>query len=298
MPTSWWTRGPVLPVDRIHSAFNLLLAGLWVGHAWRSQLALPLCLLHLTGAAMPLLLGIAPTPLSRSVAIAREYYPLLWLESYWMELGVLLPLLHPVTHDPMVLHLENALRFWGWQAPRAPDRLVNEVMYLFYASYLPLLVLTPIVCGLLGRVDIIRDYAWRVSLVALVCFTMYLVWPVAGPGYAEGGLPPVTGPLSGGVRAIRALGDARGSAFPSSHVAISCTIALVLWHWLPRRVALGLAGLVVGIAVACVYTRNHYLVDVLAGVALAGALHGWQTRSPCTAASRMDPMRGGQDVFG
>jgi len=267
-----WTGAQVLPADRIHSAYNLLLAALWATCLTRSTIAMPLGMLHLVAAGLPALIRRAPKQLSWPVAVLREYYPLLWIESYWVELGTLIPLLHSGTHDAMILRLQAALSGGAWNpeaVTRAPNWIMNETMYFFYASYLPLLIISPIVLGVAGRTDIVRDFALRVSLVAVVCFSMYLAWPVAGPGYAPGGLPPATGAFSHGMQLIRSLGDVQGSAFPSSHVAISVTIALVGWRWLPRFIALALAALAIGIAVGCVYTRNHYVADVVAAVTLA-----------------------------
>jgi len=267
-----WGAAQVLPGDRLHSAYNVLVAVLWATCIARSKVAMPLTILHLIAASLPELIRRAPERLSPGVAVLREYYPLLWLECYWIELDSLIRLLHGGTHDAAILRLEAALMGALWNVDavaRAPGWFMNETMYFFYASYLPLLVLPPILLGVVGRTEILRDLAFRVSLVAVVCFSIYLAWPVAGPAFGPGGLSPATGAFSHGMRLIRSVGDSEGSAFPSSHVAISVTIALVGWRWLPRRLALALAALVTIIAIACVYTGNHYVVDVLAGATLA-----------------------------
>jgi membrane-associated phospholipid phosphatase len=287
-----WTGEQILPADRLHSAYNALLAVLWVTCLTRSSLVVPLSVLHLIAAGLPVLIRRAPKHLSLGVAVLREYYPLLWLECYWVELDSLIRLLHSGNHDAAILRLETAL--WGglWNpdtVASAPNWLMNETMYFFYASYLPLLVIPPIVLGVLGRIGVLRDLCFRVSLVSMVCFSIYLAWPVAGPAFRPGGLSPATGAFSHGMHVIRSLGDSEGSAFPSSHVAISVTIALVGWRWLPRRMALALAALVVIIAVACVYTRNHYVIDVVAGAALAMILQPLAVRAQRHVPGRVLP---------
>jgi membrane-associated phospholipid phosphatase len=277
-----WSGATLLPADRVHAAYNLLLAALWAACATRSSVAIPLGVVHLLAASLPVLLRRAPPQLTPGVAVLREYYPLLWLESYWIELDPLIRLLHDRSHDAAILRLETALtgRLWNPELiVGTPSSLLNETMYFLYASYLPLLILPPIVLGMVGRTDIVRDLAFRVSVVAVICFTIYLAWPVAGPAFGPGGLSPVTGAFSHGMRLIRSVGDSEGTAFPSSHVAISVTIALVGWRWLPRRIALALTAWVGAIAVTCVFTGNHYVVDVVAGALLAVMLQPLAHRS-------------------
>jgi len=267
-----WSGKHLLPADSLHAGYNLLIAGLWASRLSRASIATPLCVCHVVAAGLPLLIRRASARLASPVAVLREYYALLWLAAYWLELDWLIQLLHRDSHDAAILRLEHPLIAGAWQAEAVthpPSWMVNETMYLLYASYLPLLVVTPIALGIAGRQDILREFSFRVSLVALCCFSIYLAWPVAGPAYGATGLPSVTGVVSGGIRFIRGLTDSKGTAFPSSHVAIATTICLVGWRWLPRCPAIALTVLVAGIAIACVYTRNHYLVDAAAGVLLA-----------------------------
>jgi membrane-associated phospholipid phosphatase len=73
------------------------------------------------------------------------------------------------------------------------------------------------------------------------------------------------------VHAILAGGSSWGTAFPSSHVAVSWVAALVLWRehrrafWLAAPVAFGLA-------LGTVYGQFHYAVDAVAGAGF-GLLH-------------------------
>jgi membrane-associated phospholipid phosphatase len=282
------TQARVIPADRIHAVYNLLLAALWATCLSRSHLAAPSALLHLTAACLPVLLRHGPERLTPPVAVLREYYPLLWIESYWIELAVLIPLLHCGTHDAVILRFEAAVGLGSWNidvATGARNWTTNEAMYFLYFSYLPLLIVTPIALGIARRLDIVRDFAFRVSLVALVCFSIYLAWPVAGPAYTLPGPRLITGPFSRGMQALRSWGDAEGTAFPSLHVAIATTIALVGLRWLPRRIAFVLAALAVGIAIACLYTNNHYLVDVVTGATLAILLHAPAVHRPQRQAS-------------
>jgi membrane-associated phospholipid phosphatase len=68
---------------------------------------------------------------------------------------------------------------------------------------------------------------------------------------------------------VRAAGDALGTAFPSSHTAGAVTLAVILWRWGSAPVAWMGVTAAVAIAMATVYTGNHFPVDTLAGIAVA-----------------------------
>lgn len=259
-------------VDLLHSAYNLLLAAIWGACLGKTSAAIPLSLLHLTVAALPLLLRRARAQWPATASVLREYYPLLLAGCYWIELAPLIPLLHSGTHDLALQQLESSLTRGMWNsmvANNAGHSILNETMYFFYASYLPLLVLPPFILGLRGRIDVLRDLSARVCLVAMTCFICDLAWPVAGPSYVAMRKPIASGIFSSGMIMLRTLGDAKGTAFPSLHVTVSVTIVLVAWRWFSRRLALLLSALVFFLSVSCVYTGNHYVPDVLAGALLA-----------------------------
>jgi membrane-associated phospholipid phosphatase len=89
------------------------------------------------------------------------------------------------------------------------------------------------------------------------------------------------GPLRATVERILRAGSSRGTAFPSSHVAVSVAQTLALWQ-LARGVAPALAPATtvatVLLAAGAVYGGFHYAVDVLAG-ALVGAVTGLAGRA-------------------
>jgi membrane-associated phospholipid phosphatase len=78
---------------------------------------------------------------------------------------------------------------------------------------------------------------------------------------------------------------------PSVHLGVTTLIACALWSTPLRWPALGYL-LAMGFAV--VYGGEHYAVDVLAGVALAGAAWYWAGRRTLGAASAV--MVGPEDV--
>ena len=153
--------------------------------------------------------------------------------------------------------------------------LGTEVMSGIYSAFIFYLYVS-VLLGLVGRPDPERDaFVTGLSLTYAVAFLGYLFVPAKGPIVALASayptpLPP--GPLHDVVlRAIAWVGGPHG-AFPSLHVGASvflCGFDLRV----NRLRGLTYLPLVMGIAVATVYLRYHYVVDLIAGTLIAlGAL--------------------------
>jgi membrane-associated phospholipid phosphatase len=103
--------------------------------------------------------------------------------------------------------------------------------------------------------------------------TSSILFPVDSPFYL---LKPLDKPLSDQiffqlVHLVSGHAGARGGAFPSLHVSATIVLWLAAWKW-QRRVAGFLAPIVVGLILSTVFGRFHYVLDVIAGAALAAVL--------------------------
>ena len=126
--------------------------------------------------------------------------------------------------------------------------------------------------------SLFRRFVGMVSLLALMAFATYALFPAAPPWLAseEGQLEPTTrsiGPILGHIPIgnFDALFE-KGSQFanpvaavPSLHAAYTLLVTLVLWRLVPRWSRLLLASYPLLMAFALVYTAEHYFVDVLLG---------------------------------
>ena len=176
----------------------------------------------------------------------------------------------------------------------------TELLQLAYASFylLPLAVAAELYVG--DRESRFRQWVFVCGCGFYLSYVGYLVLPAVGPRFtlhdvaATGrdlpGLwlaPSLRALIDGG--AMVPVGAARDAAirlaprdaFPSGHALV--TLLTILWAWRFRlgvRWAVTVAGAL--LFVATVYLRYHYVVDVLAGVALAAlclalapAVHRW-----------------------
>ncbi len=253
-------------------AYNLLLALLWAPHR------LVFAAAHLAAVALPTLL--APTPVA-------DCYPAFAVLCLWTELGAILPRLHPdgaAARDAAALHLDAMLFGTHWHTEwiaRMPWAWLSTMMYGAYCSYYILLVGLPLGFWLSRRREALADIAFRILLIYAACAVCYLIFPVIGPAP----LPPVADAVRHGAffefsAAVQRTGDSLGTSLPSTHAAGSMTLALAAWRWLPRPVAMAIVGLAVAIALATVYTQNHYAIDAVAGVLLAVFLQTIVSRLP------------------
>lgn len=266
------------PADWLIAGYNAILALLWSGLWGQAWYAPWICVAHWSAAVLPALLAASPMAGSgrrgRLMAALREAYPLVWLLSFWTELGLLHPLRAIGGHDRLIAGLDMAL-FGGhpnlvWM-PAMPQLWFSELMHLIYFAYFPLIFLPPLLLGITGRSEALRDITFRLMVTYLGCYLFYLAFPVVGPAAL---MPSYDGPLTHGfffqlTHHAREAGDSLGTAFPSSHVAGSVTIALVARAWLSPRLAGLITAEAVGVVFATVYTQNHYAIDALAGIAWA-----------------------------
>jgi len=261
------------PTDVLSRGFVLLMAALTAARAgqvgaWPWLLLADLLILILLD-----LLGRAPSG-SRLAGVTALWYPFLLIGAYYGQLGVIgLGVAH--VHDAAVQHWEAAL-FGGqpsltWQAASGTALLSTVLHACYLAHYLIIIAVPAWLWWRAGREASARA-VFGIALAFDVCYVAFAVFPVAGPWYT---LPAPRVPLAHVAmdRAVHALLDAGssfGTAFPSSHVAASwCAVLMARRHapWL----AAALAPVVVGLALGTVYGQFHYVVDAVAGAAVAVA---------------------------
>jgi membrane-associated phospholipid phosphatase len=226
--------------------------------------------------------------------VLADWLPLVLVPALYAELPILMESLPGALryHDPAIAALENGL-FGGqpafeW-AGAWPVTALSELLHACYVSYYPLIFVPPLLLylGARGtresgpeRMAAFHETVFALALCFLVCFSIFVVFPVQGPRYlgVPEGVPD--GPVRRLVLAILERGSSRGAAFPSSHVAVAVTQALLALRHQPR-VGRCVAAIAVGLGAGAVYGGFHYGVDALAGAALGAAvvpLASWTRR--------------------
>lgn len=204
-----------------------------------------------------------------------EFYPLLAAVGLYSAVG-LINRAAGVSHDGAVQGWEHAL--FGGQPSRewiraAPWAWLSWVLHAGYLSYYFILAGAPLGLWRSGR----RAGARRVTLAMMatfyICYAAFLLFPVAGPRY----LFPLAANAASDTAIARFMqqlldnGAAWGTAFPSSHVAVSLVAAgVTVREWRPLGAVLLVAASL--LTLGTVYGQFHYAVDAVAGAGLAAAV--------------------------
>ena len=172
---------------------------------------------------------------------------------------------------------------WSWVP-------LSEYLHFCYFSFM---VMLPVVGGYWygkGQMLAFRELLFLVGFAFYGSYLFFILSPVDSPFYLA---DPPEGTIADYffynlVHEISSRGGARGGAFPSTHVSASIIVLVVAWKR-QRRLAYLLLPMVLGVIVATVYGRFHYVLDTIAGLALAIMITslylglGWRLWNPYRA---------------
>jgi membrane-associated phospholipid phosphatase len=267
---------PLAPIDRATLAYLAVALGFTLAHGprtWPAVLLLPLWLL-LVGSLAALL-----APAARRAGgvglLLGELYPCILIVAFYTHVG-LVNSAAGVVHDARVQRWE-AFLFGGQPSldwiRSFPSPAWSTLMHAAYLSYYGILAAAPLGLWGTGRRGAARTTVLLTMATFYVCWTVFFVFPVAGPRYlfppAENAAAAV--PVAVLTRRLLEGASAFGTAFPSSHVAGALVAAACAWRgWRPLGAVLVPAALL--LSLATVYGQLHYAVDALAGAAVAAAV--------------------------
>jgi membrane-associated phospholipid phosphatase len=221
---------------------------------------------------------------ARSAARFLRYtYPALLLTPFFEEASLTVnaaAVNAPYWFEHYLFNADRAL-FGGTPAvmlSQAGNPALDEMMHAFYFSYYLLIIGGIVIAWNRGRGG--RGTPGGGFHTAMLCmmlgFFLSYVWypflPARGPWEhpeVVSGLRPFAGWIfTRAIELIIAGAAVSGGCFPSAHVSGTWALAFGLCA-ADRRAARWFALLATGLSVACVYTRYHHAVDVLAGLTVA-----------------------------
>ncbi|HET9455658.1 MAG TPA: phosphatase PAP2 family protein [Gemmatimonadaceae bacterium] len=151
-----------------------------------------------------------------------------------------------------------------------PSRLLSETLHAAYLSYYAIIFSVPAALWLGNRRREFSEAVFVLMLTFVACFICFIAFPVEGPRYLREGSAPA-GPLRQLTLSLLEARSSRGTAFPSSHVAVATTQSLLAcWYFGRRGVVVGIFAL--GLALGAVYGGFHYAIDVIVGAVLGALL--------------------------
>jgi membrane-associated phospholipid phosphatase len=227
--------------------------------------------------------------LPRAVVVIRDWHPLALFPLLYKEVELLAGSIGDWRLSEVIPAVEAAL-FGGQPSVYLSERLnVVPLSEFLHGCYLAYAVLIPSVACywyVTGRRTAFHELVLLLAAVFFGSYLFFVLFPVESPYYRFERIGP---PLAGQfvfdlAHAVSSRGGARGGAFPSAHASGATVLWLVAWRRQPRLAGL-LTPLVLGLIVATVYGRFHYVLDTAAGVALAVAVTWLYWRSASSAAA-------------
>ncbi|MDX1440019.1 MAG: phosphatase PAP2 family protein [Rubricoccaceae bacterium] len=268
-------KAQLLPVDRFLIVFNVILAVAWLTLAQSSLGAVAMAGVHVALAGLSVGFGRIETDRRGILSVVRAVYPMVLVIFYWLEMGYIYAAFHePASHDALIIALDYGM--FGFHvhetfADVLPWPLFAELMSVLYFLYYPAVFVAPLVLALMGRTRATQDIVFTLTVAYCACYLSYLFFPVLGPktfvGITENAGTEASVYIF--VDALVHAGDSLGTAFPSSHVVGTVTMALLAARWLSKPVAILFGIEALGVMTSTVYAQHHYLLDMLVGTVAA-----------------------------
>jgi membrane-associated phospholipid phosphatase len=218
----------------------------------------------------------------QTLSTLRDWIPLVALLYFYGLMGPVIGRGLFGDQDATLARIDRAM-FFGHD-PRVLceaiiSRPLSEWLCACYVFYLPLFPL--VLAAIFAKEDPapFREIGFAVTLALAVGYVFYTIVPAQGPLFLDHFDVSLDAYL--GARLKAQLMDRTRvprDCFPSLHTGVSLTL---LWgaHRHARRLFWVLLPIVASIPFACVYLRYHYVVDILAGMALFAGIAALTTRS-------------------
>ncbi len=211
--------------------------------------------------------------LPTAIRVAVDFYPAAFIPLLFESLGPLITAARGHARDELLIAADRAL--FGTDVTVWLERLVRpwltDLLYVCYASYYFLGVSLAAILWRRNVADA-RRFIFTLSFCYLISYAGYFTVPALGPRFALASAQSVTletTPISRAISTtINELERTKFDVFPSGHTMIATAVLLVAFRR-DRRAFWFLLPIVAGLILSTVYCRYHYVVDVLAGLALA-----------------------------
>lgn len=263
-----WTTALTASYLALTAALIAILGTAVPGRAW-------LVAVHLALSGSLLVLDRA-RPRAGILRVIRDWHPLVLFPLAYKEVELLAPALGDWRLTAAIPAWESAL-FAGQPSLYLSERLafvpLSEYLHFCYLSYVIVIPAVAAYWYVSRRDAAFGELLLLLSTVLLGSYLFFILLPVDSPYYRSPRLGP---PLSGHfffdlVHQVSARGGARGGAFPSAHVSGAVVVSLVAWRH-QRRLAYLLVPITASVMIATVYGRFHYVLDTIAGAAVAIAV--------------------------
>lgn len=201
-------------------------------------------------------------------------FPIVCILLIFDSLGRLVHFINPRDVDPLLIRLDYII-FNGYPTvmlEKVMSPLLTDILEAAYSSYYFL----PVTLGIALIMKDDREAFDESLFLIMLCFYLsyigYILMPAIGPRFTINHLQHkdlqglfIAGPIQG---LLNRLEGVKRDAFPSGHTAITLTVVYLAWRF-EKRLFVVFLPVALALIASTVYCRYHYVVDVIAGAALA-----------------------------
>jgi len=202
-----------------------------------------------------------------------DFYPLIFMFVIFESFFMILPYFNPHDYDRELAQMDFSLfgvypTVWieQWVRP-----WLTDLMYLVYFLYYPFPLVILVYLYRKRKFSALDRSVFILLVVNYGAYITYFFVPAMGPRFYEPVLQLQTKALNGifltvPIRNfIQIFEPNRFDAFPSLHIATSLTTLIIMAKY-NKKMFLIFIPFIIGIFVAVIYCRFHYVVDVFAGI--------------------------------
>ncbi len=194
--------------------------------------------------------------------------------SIFNSLGNLISGLRTRTYDGVLVAVDHAL--FGVHPTVWLERMIHPaltaVLQFAYTSYYFIPITLAIVLIAKGRNEEFEEALFGIVLCFYLSYIGYLFVPAVGPRFTLEHLQTAdlrTTPLIKAIQdLINGMEHNKTDAFPSGHTAVALMAVYYAWKYRERKLFGMLVPTVSALIFSTVYLRYHYVIDVIAGIAL------------------------------
>ncbi len=205
----------------------------------------------------------------------HAFLPVLIVPVLFDTMGDLIPWIWQRYRDDLLIKADRLL-FFGNDPTVLLERFIHPVLttvlQLCYISYYLMATVLGVVLFLKQKRQAFDEAIFGIILCFYLSYLGYLLFPAIGPRFTLAHLQTrdlQAGPLVAAVQStLNNLENTKTDAFPSGHTAIALMTFYYAWKKRERTLTALLLPAVTGLIISTVYLRYHYVVDVLAGIAL------------------------------
>jgi membrane-associated phospholipid phosphatase len=272
-------RPDLKPSDLLTLSFLVLLSGVAVFSAPVNQ---PYDRLLVTYAVLAITILMAavyrtrvgPSKMGFHLSVIATVIAVLLIYS---SLGELIAGIHTTTFDARLIAVDHAI--FGVHPTVWLERFSNPLLtgllqfaYISYYFIFPLLSVVLIARG--GGFGEFEEALFGILLCFYLSYVGYLLVPAIGPRFTLSHLQTSNLQVFPFVEtiqnALNSLENNKTDAFPSGHTAVSLMTLYYAWKEGEKKLFAGLVPVVTALIISTVYLRYHYVIDVIAGIALTG----------------------------